>query len=191
MPSSVTDRPDLDLPEKETYTYDDYRHLPEGAPYELISGQLVMSPSLTPRHQTIQSNLFYELSRFAREQAGGRVLSAPLDVRLSDTDVLQPDLVYVAKTHLDIIGEHELEGAPDLIVEILSPSTAHKDLTIKKRIYEVHGVAEYWTVDPDQQAVEVFQNTDDGYVQHVRVVEDGTVPSAVQDDFSIDLADLF
>lgn len=191
MSTPATDRPEVDLPEKERYTYADYQQLPEGAPYELIRGHLVMSPSPTPHHQLVQSNLFYELSRFTREQNGGRVLSAPLDVRFSDTEVLQPDLVYVAQSRLDIIGEQNIDGAPDLIAEILSPSTAHKDLTTKKRLYEVHGVAEYWTVDPDQQAVEIFENTDDGFVQHLRVVETGTVTSALLNDFTLDLADLF
>ncbi len=191
MPTAPTDPTGVDLPEKNRYTYADFQQLPEGAPYELISGHLVMSPSPTPYHQLIQSNLFYELSRSAREQAGGRVLSAPLDVRFSDTEVLHPDLVYVGQNRLDIIGEQDIDGAPDLIGEILCPSTAHKDLTTKKRLYEVHGVAEYWTVDPNQQAVEVFQNTDDGFAQHVRVVEEGTASSALLADFSIDLADLF
>lgn len=181
----------MDLPEKDRYTYEDYRQLPEGAPYELINGHLVMSPALSPHHQIIQSNLFFVLSRFVRERDEGQVLTAPLDVRLSEETVLQPDIVFVDRSSLDIIGEQDLDGPPDLVAEIVSPSTAHRDLTEKKRLYEEHDVREYWTVDPDQEVVEVFRNTENGFVQHTRVVEHGSVSSAVLEDFSVDLEDLF
>jgi Uma2 family endonuclease len=191
MPTSPANRPEVDLPEKETYTYADHQQLPEGAPYELIHGHLVMSPSPSPRHQAVQSNLFFELSRFVRANERGRVFSAPLDVQLSDTDVLQPDLLYVHRDHLDCIGEQSIEGAPDLVAEILSPATAHRDLTEKKRLYETHGVREYWVVDLDTESVEVFRNAENRFEQVVRVVESGTVESTVLDGLKIDLADLF
>ncbi|MFO8100460.1 MAG: Uma2 family endonuclease [Salinibacter sp.] len=191
MPTPAADRPEVDLPEKETYTYEDYRRLPEGAPYELICGHLVMSPASTPYHQLIQANLFFELSKVVRERNQGRVVGPPLDVRLDDTTVLQPDLVYLATARVDRIGEQAIEGAPDLVAEILSPATAHRDLTEKKRLYETHGVREYWVVDPDQQTVEVFGNTEEGFHQRARVVEDGTVTSGVLDSFEITLSTLF
>jgi len=191
MPTPATDRPEVDLPEKDQYTYEDYRQLPEGAPYELIRGHLVMSPSPSARHQFAQSNLFFELSRFVRANDAGRVLSAPFDVRLSEADVLQPDLLFVAQARLDRIGEQELDGPPDLVAEILSASTAHQDLTRKKRLYERHGVREYWVVDPDQRVVEVFEHTEEGFVQHARVVEEGPVGSALLDEFSVALSALF
>lgn len=191
MSTSTADRPEVDLPEKDRYTYDDYQQLPEGAPYELIHGHLVMSPAPTPHHQIIQANLFFELSRVVREGDRGRVVGPPLDVRLDDATVLQPDLVYLAAAHTDRIGEQAIEGAPDLVAEILSPATAHRDLTEKKRLYETHGVREYWVIDPDQRTVEVFANTEDGFQQRARVVEEGTVASGVLDAFEIDLSDLF
>ncbi|NBB75650.1 MAG: Uma2 family endonuclease [Bacteroidetes bacterium] len=181
----------LPLPEKERYTYADYVQLPEGAPYELIHGELVMSPSPTPFHQIIQSNLHFALSQFVRNGDYGRVLTAPMDVRLSEEDTVQPDLLFIATERRALIGEKAIEGAPDLIVEILSPSTAYRDLTTKKRLYEQHGVREYWTVDPDTQAVEVHVNTDDGFTQRARVVESGTAASTLLDGFHVDLADLF
>ncbi|MFP4229062.1 MAG: Uma2 family endonuclease [Salinivenus sp.] len=191
MPTSVSDRPDVDLPEKERYTYEDYRQLPEGAPYELIRGQLVMSPAPTPYHQIIQANLFFELSKVVREGNQGRVVGPPLDVRLDDTTVLQPDLVYLATARTDRIGEQAIEGAPDLVAEILSPATAHRDLTEKKRLYEIHGVREYWVVDPEQQAVEVFAHTEEGFMQRARVVEEGTVTSGLLNALEVRLSDLF
>lgn len=191
MPTPAAEHPDVDLPEKDRYTYDDYQRLPEGAPYELLHGNLVMSPSPSPRHQIIQSNLFFELSRFVRANEAGRVISAPLDVHLSETDVLQPDLLYVKRSQLDAIGEQSIEGAPALVAEILSPATAHRDLTEKKRRYEQYGVREYWVVDPDSGTVEVFRNGGNGFEQAARVVGTGTVGSTVLDGFEIDLADLF
>ena len=180
----------LPLPEKERYTYADYAQLPEGAPYELIRGELVMSPSPTPFHQIIQSNLHFALARFVRTERLGQVLTAPMDVRLSEEDTVQPDLIFIAAERSHIIGEQAIDGAPDLIVEILSPSTAYRDLTTKKRLYEEHGVNEYWIVDPEQRTVEVFEHTGDRFMQHARVVEMGTAASKHLDGFSIDLTDL-
>jgi len=191
MPTPTADRPEIDLPDKDRYTYDDYQQLPEGAPYELVRGQLVMSPAPTPQHQIIQANLFFELSKVVRKGNRGRVVGPPLDVHFDDATVLQPDLVYLAGARTDRIGEHAIEGAPDLVAEILSPPTAHRDLTEKKRLYETHGVREYWVIDPDQRTVEVFANTEEKFRQHARVVEEGTVASGVLDAFEIDLSDLF
>ena len=191
MPSPATDRPEVDLPEKDRYTYEDYQQLPEGAPYELIRGRLAMSPAPTPRHQLVQANLFFELSRVVRDQDEGHVLSAPLDVRLSDTTVLQPDLVFIETDRTDLIGDQAIEGAPDLVVEILSPASAHRDLTEKKRLYETHGVREYWVVDPDSETVEIFENSENGFLQAARAVEDGTVSSTAIDDFTVSLPALF
>jgi Uma2 family endonuclease len=191
MPPPATDRPEVDLPEKDRYTYEDYRQLPEGAPYELIRGRLAMSPAPTPRHQLVQANLFFELSRVVRDQEEGHVLSAPLDVRLSDTTVLQPDLVFIGPDRTNRIGDQAIEGAPDLVVEILSPASAHRDLTAKKRLYETHGVREYWVVDPDSETVEVFENADDGFLQAARAVEDGTISSTVIDGWTVSLPALF
>lgn len=179
------------LPEKERYTYADYTQLPEGAPYELIHGELVMSPSPTPYHQIIQSNLHFVLTQFVRKGGLGQVLTAPMDVRLSEEDTVQPDLIFIAADRRDIIGEQAIDGAPDLIVEILSPSTAYRDLTTKKRLYEQHGVREYWIVDPEEQTVEIFELATERYMQHARVVETGTAASKLLDDFQVDLTDLF
>jgi len=191
MPTPATDRPEVDLPQKDRYTYEDYQQFPEGAPYELIRGRLAMSPAPTPRHQLVQANLFFELSRVVRDQDEGHVLSAPLDVRLSDTTVLQPDLVFIEADRADLIGDQAIEGAPDLVVEILSPASAHPDLTEKKRLYETHGVREYWVVDPDSETVEIFENSENGFLQAARAVEDGTVSSTAIDDFTVSLPALF
>lgn len=177
------------LPDKEQYSYADYQQLPEGTPCQLINGSLVMSPAPTPYHQRILRHLFRKLDAHASNQ--GEVLFAPIDVKLSDTDVLQPDLVFVAHERANIIGEQLIDGAPDLVMEVLSPSTAHHDLTTKKRLYEMHGVQEYWVVDPTSRTVEIHANTDAGFIQHVRQVESGTAASALLDGLTVKLKSLF
>lgn len=114
-----------------------------------------------------------------------------MGVYLSPENTLQPDLMFITQERRGIIGERKIEGAPDLIMEIPSPSTAYLDLTKKKRLYEQHGVKEYWIIDPDQRTVEIFENTDSGFMQHARLVESGTTASTLPDGFSINLNDLF
>ena len=186
---------------KGRYTYADYAKLPEGAPYELIHGHLVMSPSPTTTHQRLVLQIARMLGDHADEHTSdehtsdehtsGQVFIAPIDVFLSETDTVQPDVLFVASDRAHIIEEQRINGAPDLIVEVFSPSTTHRDVGVKKRLYETHGVREYWTVDPETQAVEVHVNTAHGFDQHARVVESGTVASALLDGFAIDLEDLF
>ena len=177
--------------EKELYTYADYAELPEGAPYELIRGELLMAPAPNLYHQIVQSNLFFALSQFVREGDHGWVLSAPIDVRLTDTTTVKPDLLFVSTARDARIGAQVIEGAPDLVVEILSPATAHRDLTTKMRLYEQHGVQEYWIVDPEQRTVEVH-GLDDGLLrQQARVVDEGEVASTLLAGFAVDLTALF
>src|SRR3990167_6684556 len=131
----------IQIEKKKFYTYKDYEKLPEGAPYQLIGGELVMTPSPIPYHQEILGNIFYELKRFVEETTRG-------DVYFSETDIYQPDIIFISKDRLNIIGEKKIEGSPDLVIEILSPATAYYDLRIKKDTYEQSGVKEYWIVDP-------------------------------------------
>ena len=192
MPSQHTpDVATLPIPEKERYTYADYAELPEGAPYELIAGDLVMAPSPTFRHQQVSLRLSAAIFRYVEQRGGGEVVAAPMDVSLSEETTVQPDLIYVVSERREIISEQRIHGAPDLIVEILLSSTAHRDIGIKKRLYEQHGVREYWTVDPESQAVEIHVNTESGFHQQARVVETGSVASTVIDGFRVDVAKLF
>lgn len=191
MPNPATRRSELETTEKDRYTYDDYRQLPEGAPYELLGGHLVIAPAPSLRHQRVLRRLVSLLDGFVTEREAGEVFFAPVDVHLSDEDVVQPDLVVVTPGRAGIVSKNEIGTAPDLVCEVLSASTAHRDLTPKKRLYEEHNVSEYWIVDPDQQVVEVFRNTEDGFVQHDRVVEHGAVTSARLDGLDVDLEDIF
>lgn len=142
-------------------TYEDYLHLPEdGKRHELIDGEHLLTPSPNTRHQFVTSNLHRLLSGFVHTQGLGRVCTAPLDVVLSATDVVQPDLLFVASERLDRFTEAHLRGAPDLAIEILSESTRRTDEITKRHLYERYGVAEYWIVDPVVETVKIFRLAD-------------------------------
>jgi Uma2 family endonuclease len=136
------------------YTVEDYMKLDDGKRYELIGGELIVVPSPRPRHQKIANRFFAALDRFVIMNNLGEV-NGDVDVHLGDM-VVAPDVFFIAKDRLDIIGELYIQGAPDLVVEVLSPSTAVHDKKRKSQIYFKHGVKEYWMVDPDLQLVEVL-----------------------------------
>ncbi len=179
------------LPAKKTYTYEDYAKLPEGAPYQLIGGELIMSPSPAPYHQIISRRIEFELLKFVEEKKLGEVIDAPIDVYFSETETYQPDIIFISKERLHIIGEKKIEGAPDLVIEILSESTAYYDLRHKKNVYEKTGVKEYWIVDPIEKSIEVYENTPKGFRLFMRIVEKGTISSKLLEGFSVELEKVF
>lgn len=138
---------------KKQYTYEDYEKLPEGAPYQLIGGELIMTPSPVPYHQIILRRIGFELVKFVEERRLGEVIYAPMDVYLSKTETYQPDIIFISNERLNIIGEKKIEAAPDLVMEILLESTAYYDLRHKKRVYESSGVKEYWIIDPMEKSM--------------------------------------
>jgi Uma2 family endonuclease len=144
--------------QKIVLTYEDYLHLPnDGRRYEILEGELFVSPAPKTRHQIIATNLAETLNRQVRKHKLGRVLVAPTDVVLSRTDVAQPDLLFISSQRLKILTEQNVQGAPDLIVEILCEFTEEQDRTLKMQIYARHGVREYWLIDPDREVVEVYE----------------------------------
>jgi len=192
MSTHAADHPEVDLPEKDRYTYDDYRQLPEGAPFELIHGHLITSPSPTVQHQRLVFQLGRALHAYlAATDRKGEALLAPMDVHLSEKTVVQPDVLYVSADREDRIAEQKIEGAPDLVMEVVSPSTSHRDAFDKKRLYEEHGVQEYWIVDPDTRTVEIHVRTDPAFTLHQRCVEEGTGTSALLEGFELGLDELF
>ena len=140
------------------FTYEDYRTAPPDRRYELLDGDLVMVPAPNLKHQEVQGRLYYKLTQFIVERALGKLFLAPCDVVLSDTDVVQPDLLFVSREreHLLSSGEN-VRGAPDLVVEILSPGTANLDRGYKRALYARHGVIEYWLVDPTAETVSIHR----------------------------------
>ena len=145
------------LTKKKIYTYQDYLDLPDdGKRYEIIDGELIMSPAPYTIHQQVSVNIIAELIPFVKKNKNGKVLYSPVDVVLSKTNVFQPDILFVSNENLPIIQEKNINGAPDLIIEILSAATGYYDLIEKKEIYEKFGVKEYWIVDPKKQWAEIY-----------------------------------
>lgn len=136
------------------FTVADYNQLPDHPRYELIEGELLLTPSPSPLHQHVAKRIVHALVDWELHGKLGSVFFAPLDVILSNETVVQPDIIVILNQNRGIIKE-KIEGAPDLLVEILSPPTSDRDRILKKRLYYRHGVHEYWVVDPLKQAVEV------------------------------------
>jgi Uma2 family endonuclease len=144
-------------------TYDDYVHFPEdGRRHELIAGDHHVTPAPNTRHQRLSMKLSGQLDAFIREHGLGELFAAPFDVVLSPTDVVQPDLVFVASDHLDRLTHAHLAGTPDLVVEILSESTRGRDEVTKRHLYARHGVAEYWVVDPVTESIKIYRPDGEG-----------------------------
>jgi Uma2 family endonuclease len=146
-------------PIRRKLTYDDYVLIPEdGLRHEILDGEHYVSPAPTPFHQSISGELHARLWLFVREHGLGRVYFAPLDVLFSEHNVAQPDLVFISREREGILAEPNVQGAPDLVVEILSPSTRRRDEGLKRSIYERFGVREYWLVNPERRVVQVFRH---------------------------------
>ena len=140
------------------FTYEDYLTTPSDERYELLDGDLIMVPAPNLKHQHVLGNLHYHLRQFITEHGTGRLFLAPCDVFLSDSNVVQPDLLFVSREREHLLSDGEkVRGAPDLVVEILSPSTADKDRGSKRELYGRHGVAEYWLVDPIAETVSIHR----------------------------------
>lgn len=179
------------LPLKDSYTYEDYAKLPEGAPYQLIGGEIIMTPSPTPYHQKISAEISFRLISFVKDKKLGEVFVAPLDIYLSDKDVYQPDIIFISKERQEIIGKRKIEGAPDMVIEILSPFTAYYDLRKKYRVFEQYGVREYWIVDPELRKIEVYENQNKRFKIYSEAEGEGTVSSKVLDGLTISLVEIF
>jgi Uma2 family endonuclease len=172
-------------------TYRDYEALPEGAPYQLIDGELIMTPAPTPLHQNIIGTLHIELHNFVKTHGLGKVFLSPIDVRLTDIDVFQPDLIFIRKEHVGKIGRDKLNVIPDLVVEVLSPSNAYYDLTHKKTIYAERGVEEYWIVDPKNETVEIFRREGNRFQSEAFFKDQDILNSPMFPDFSMKLSEVF
>jgi Uma2 family endonuclease len=152
-------------PAQGLWRYEDYCRLPDdGWRYEVIRGRLLMAPAPKPRHQFSLGELHLAFRRFVDAGDLGAVLLAPIDVVLAKLATpVQPDLLFIRQERLDIVKENRIEGPPDLIVEVLSPSNWTTDRRDKHALYAEAGVAEYWIVDPEQRTIEVFVLEEGGY----------------------------
>ncbi len=175
------------------FTVRDYKALPESETkrYELLGGELVVVPSPTWKHQDVSARLQFYLKAFVDEHNLGHVVGAPLDVVLSEEDVVQPDILYISHERASIIREDGVYGAPDLIIEILSPTTAERDRTFKKTLYARHGVPEYWIVDPIVNTVEIFTLKEEGYERVALYNREDALHSPLLQGLEISLEKIF
>jgi len=175
-------------------TYQDYAQFPDdGRRHELIDGEHYVTPSPILRHQEISGRLEFALRSYVRERGTGHVFHAPLDVILSDYDVVEPDILYVSEERAAILQDW-VRGSPDLVVEILSPGTRKTDETVKRHLYDRAGVNEYWIVDPELELVKVHRRREDGTFPRVAEFARETrdvLATPLLPGFSLSLEELF
>ncbi len=151
-------------PPQGSWTYDDYAALPEdGHRYEIVNGVLVMAPAPSPEHQEIVLEIAACLRTHVKLAGLGRVFPAPVDVDLGSKNVFQPDVVVVLNAHLDRVAAKKIVGAPDLVVEVVSPGSGVMDRIAKYAVYARAGIPEYWIVNPLRETIEVFVLEDGEY----------------------------
>ena len=154
------------MPVRVGLTYSDYAALPDdGRRYELHQGELSVTPSPGTRHQDAVLALGSLLREHVRSRRLGKVFVAPTDCILSDTTVVQPDVLHIAADRLSIISERGIEGAPTLVVEVLSPSTARLDRDRKMKLYAEHSVPYYWIADPESRSIEAYALAGEEYAR--------------------------
>lgn len=140
------------------WTYEDYLLLPDehGERYEIIEGELFVNPAPFLRHQLIVGNFHLIFGPYVRKHRCGELYVAPVDVVLSEIDVVQPDLLYITNEHAAVMTEKNVQGTPDFVIEVLSQETGRRDEVLKLKRYEQFGVTEYWIADPKRNRIRVY-----------------------------------
>ena len=189
---------DIVIPQKERWTYEDYLQLipPDSFGFEILRGELVVSPSPNRRHQRTVLSLGRILDVHVNTQNLGEIFVAPFDVVLDadssvSENIVQPDLMFVSKDRLNIITDDNIRGAPDLVIEVLSGSTARYDRVEKMRTYTEFGVKEYWIIDADQKTLEAFGLTSDEPVLQATMAESYVFKPKLFPGLEISLSELW
>ena len=175
-------------------TYDDFLLFPDdGKRHELIEGEHYVTPSPNLRHQTIVGALHLLMATWLESHALGRIFLSPLDVVLTEHDVVEPDLLYVSHARDAALTGTHVRGVPELLIEVASHSTRRRDETIKRRLYERMGVVEYWIVDPEIDVVRVYRRTEQGFARPVELSRDSgdTLTTALLPGLELPLARIF
>ncbi|WPM32981.1 Uma2 family endonuclease [Hydrogenobacter sp. T-2] len=165
-----------------------FKLYPQESGIELINGEVFEMPAPDANHQDIVGNLFYFLKGHVRVKGKGKVFVAPMDVVIAEDIVLQPDILFVEDINK---VKKKIHGSPDLVVEVVSPSTLKRDLTDKMKLYERHGVREYWLVFPLEKTIMVYELTEKGYELFSFATEKGKVKSKVLEDFELEVEEVF
>jgi len=176
------------------FTYEDLLHFPDdGKRHEIINGEHYVTPSPHTKHQVIVGNLHMALGSYLKTRPIGAVFFAPCDVVFTNFDVVEPDLLYISRARREVLTEKHVRGAPDLVVEVLSPGTRRTDEVTKRDLYERCGVLEYWVVDPKLDAIKIYRRVEDAFVRVEELsVEHGDVlTTPLLPGWSISLRDTF
>lgn len=182
----------MEVDEKKRYTETDYELLEEGARFQLINGDLIMSPSPTPFHQLLSKRIFKLIDAFLeKNNIEGTFLYAPLDIYFDEENIFQPDLVYISGQLESELVKERITIVPDLIIEILSPSTAYYDLRQKKDFYERYGVKEYLIIDPLAKYAEVYVLENKEFNLQQKERQNGTINLTTLPGLQINLQKLF
>jgi Uma2 family endonuclease len=172
-------------------TYEDFCLLPDdGKRREIIEGELFVTPSPQTPHQRAVMRLSVHLWQFVDSHKLGEIFGAPFDVVFSEFDVVEPDLLYISNTRANVLTKKNVQGAPDLVVEILSKSTARVDRSIKRKLYGKFGVQEYWIIDPQGPAAEIFRRSAEGLDLVEKLTAADALTSPMLPGFSMPLSNL-
>ncbi len=176
-------------------TYDDFVLFPDdGKRHELIDGEHFVTPSPTLKHQKVLGNLHLLIGNWLEQQPIGQIYCAPFDVVFSTFDVVEPDLLYMSNERAEaVLTEANVQGAPELVIEIGSPSTRQRDETIKRRLYERAGVSEYWFVDPEIDVVRVYRRNAEGFARPLELTAEAgdTLTTPLLSGLSLPLSRIF
>jgi Uma2 family endonuclease len=175
-------------------TYDDYVTLPDdGKRYEIIDGELYVNPAPVPRHQWIVLNIASALRSYFKASGGGKAFVAPIDVVFPDDNIVQPDVIAIKTERAGLVGEKNVQGAPNLVVEVLSDGTRRVDEGLKRKLYDRFGVDEYWIVDPELELVKIYRRTATAFerVAEISREDGGAITTPLLPGFSLDVADVF
>jgi Uma2 family endonuclease len=173
------------------YTHADLLVMPDdGKRREILGGELIVSPSPRSWHQLIVTNLLLAFGRYLDRHPVGRIIASPLDVIFGELDILEPDLIFVLNEHRDIVQDW-IRGVPDLVIEVLSPTSVWMDRGPKLKAYARFGVPEYWIVDPDARAIEVYRQSDGGYELASLFGEGNFLASPLLPEFSLPVTPVF
>jgi Uma2 family endonuclease len=181
----------LTVEKKKKYTVDDYLMLDEGAPFQLINNELIMSPAPNPIHRAIVARLSQLILNYLYLIQNNGYTAGTVDVVFDKNNVFQPDFLYVSEERVDEIVKQRIEGSPDMAIEILSPSNAYYDLIQKKVVYEKYGVKEYIIFDPIAKDAHLYALKDGVYYLHQKAQQNELLHSLILPGFSFDLSYIF
>jgi Uma2 family endonuclease len=185
--------PTRKFPQPKLLTYEDYARLtpPDSGNYELRNGKIEFMASPIPSHQDISMRLSAFLGMHVLTHNLGKLFAAPMDTQFTEHDTFQPDLLFISNERLGIIGDKKIEGAPDLVVEILSPGNTAKEMSYKRHVYESTGVREYWFIEPEKRTLSQYERVGDELRWQRTLTPADALRSAVVAGFEMELGGVF